>query len=134
MTAQIKYSEALQKAKDAREEAGKLAKDALSEGAKAIFEEYPKLTGFRWTQYTPYFNDGEACEFSVNTDPCIRTEADEEFLDEYDNEDESLKPAFEAVSKLLGSVGEEDMQFVFGDHCEVTATRDGFEVEEYSHD
>lgn len=23
------------------------------------------LVGIRWTQYTPYFNDGDACEFSV---------------------------------------------------------------------
>ena len=26
-----------------------------------------KVTTITWTQYTPYFNDGEPCEFSVNT-------------------------------------------------------------------
>lgn len=25
---------------------------------------HPKVSKVRWTQYTPYFNDGEACEFS----------------------------------------------------------------------
>lgn len=28
---------------------------------------HPKVTKVRWSQYTPYFNDGEACEFGVNT-------------------------------------------------------------------
>jgi hypothetical protein len=27
---------------------------------------HPKVTKVRWTQYTPYFNDGEACEFSTH--------------------------------------------------------------------
>ncbi len=27
---------------------------------------YPQVKEVRWTQYTPYFNDGESCEFSVN--------------------------------------------------------------------
>jgi hypothetical protein len=26
----------------------------------------PKVTGVAWTQYTPYFNDGEECVFGVN--------------------------------------------------------------------
>lgn len=36
---------------------------------KKVFEIYweqnPKVYAVQWTQYTPYFNDGEACEFSV---------------------------------------------------------------------
>ncbi len=40
--------------------------------AKKLFNEYPELTSFGWTQYTPYFNDGEACQFnSHHTDPFI---------------------------------------------------------------
>lgn len=31
-----------------------------------IFNSYPKITGFSWTQYTPYFNDGDTCEFYTN--------------------------------------------------------------------
>ena len=35
---------------------------------KNLFEETPKLKSFAWSQYTPYFNDGETCEFSANVD------------------------------------------------------------------
>lgn len=28
------------------------------------FENYPEISHFRWEQYTPYFNDGDSCEFS----------------------------------------------------------------------
>ncbi|HWJ26014.1 MAG TPA: hypothetical protein VNS32_05695, partial [Flavisolibacter sp.] len=31
-----------------------------------LFEKYPGVKNVRWTQYTPYFNDGDACEFSSN--------------------------------------------------------------------
>lgn len=45
-------------------EAGKIA---IGDVAKAFFERNPSVHGFRWTQYTPYWMDGEECEFSVNT-------------------------------------------------------------------
>jgi hypothetical protein len=31
-----------------------------------LFKQAPNLKSFGWTQYTPYFNDGDTCEFSVN--------------------------------------------------------------------
>ena len=30
-----------------------------------FFDEYPEVETLKWTQYTPYFNDGSPCEFSV---------------------------------------------------------------------
>lgn len=49
--------------------------------AKGLFAEYEELKSFGWTQYTPYFNDGESCEFSSNhTDPFING------FDEYSDE------------------------------------------------
>lgn len=38
------------------------------ENMQPLFEavlNYPTIVEFGWTQYTPYFNDGEPCEFSV---------------------------------------------------------------------
>lgn len=35
---------------------------------KPVFEECEIIQSFSWNQYTPYFNDGDACEFSVNLD------------------------------------------------------------------
>lgn len=42
--------------------------DGLREYAQEIFDKYPKLHSFAWTQYTPYFNDGEPCEFGIHAD------------------------------------------------------------------
>ena len=32
----------------------------------SIFDTFPTLEWFSWTQYTPYFNDWDTCEFSVH--------------------------------------------------------------------
>lgn len=37
--------------------------------SKELFEKFPTLEYFRWTQYTPYFNDGDECIFRVNNEP-----------------------------------------------------------------
>jgi hypothetical protein len=38
-------------------------KATLTFGSAELFEEFPELESFSWTQYTPYFNDGDTCEF-----------------------------------------------------------------------
>jgi hypothetical protein len=45
-----------------------LTKEVLLKKAKLIFDKHPALSSFGWTQYTPYFNDGEACYFGVQAD------------------------------------------------------------------
>ena len=58
-----------------QEEIKKLKKEMVeasnkifTELTKEIFVEHPKVKSFGWTQYTPYFNDGDTCYFSVHTD------------------------------------------------------------------
>lgn len=41
------------------------SKTAVEEHFKRFFEKYPQVAGIRWTQYTPYFNDGDPCSFGV---------------------------------------------------------------------
>ena len=41
-------------------------KNSLSALFQEVFERYPEITVIKWTQYTPYFNDGDTCEFYVN--------------------------------------------------------------------
>lgn len=41
-------------------------KNILTPVFKEFFELYPFVKGVAWTQYTPYFNDGEPCEFGVH--------------------------------------------------------------------
>ena len=45
-----------------QEQAQTLFKDITKE----FFQKNPGITGVVWTQYTPYFNDGDTCEFRVN--------------------------------------------------------------------
>ena len=41
--------------------------DIFTDLQKEIFTKYPELESFGWSQYTPYFNDGDTCVFSANT-------------------------------------------------------------------
>lgn len=103
---------------------------AFKEESKAIFEKYPEIENFSWTQYTPYFNDGDECAFSVNTDPKINGN------DEYEEESEKInEKAFRDISKLLNEIDEQSMKAIWGDHMEVTISRSGkISSDEYSHD
>lgn len=38
----------------------------FEEAAKELFKNNPSLKSFSWTQYTPHFNDGDPCTFSVH--------------------------------------------------------------------
>lgn len=45
----------------------------------------PTIVEFGWRQYTPYFNDGEPCNFGAHG-VWVRTDADEDVDDEYELE------------------------------------------------
>jgi hypothetical protein len=42
------------------------SKEAFKEGMRHFFEQYPFVAMVAWTQYTPWFNDGDPCEFGVH--------------------------------------------------------------------
>lgn len=122
-------------------------KAALSEALQELFVEHPKLISIRWLQYTPYFNDGETCEFSVNNPYIKFAGLSDEAGDDGDGFDsysdwqdkqtpypEGFKAADKAVSDIFKLIPDELMLAVFNDHSQVTATREGFEVEEYEHE
>lgn len=49
----------------------------------------PTIVEFGWRQYTPYFNDGDTCEFGVHgvwvrTTADVDVEEDDEYYDSYD--------------------------------------------------
>jgi len=50
------------------EKVNKESKKLISQGFKDLFKRYPDLKSFSWTQYTPYFNDGDECIFGANTE------------------------------------------------------------------
>lgn len=147
------------------EEVSKMIKDEGQKALKAAFDEvfkkYPELHGVVWTQYTPYFNDGEECEFRVRElcpivcpkDLGIENEhyyeGDESFECEsdgkefctisimYDHQEKYKDNKYHDIDSDVGEIGSVDdqvMQAVFGNHVKVVATREGFDVEDYDHD
>lgn len=146
------YLLAKSKLEEAKKEAAEAARSAFADGAKSLLERHPVLNSFGWTQYTPYFNDGDECVFSANTDyPHIRFAA--VGCDDDDDDDDCEWSDFKARRKLVygGQLTEEEsaglavieflrhfddeaMEAMFGDHVKVTVTRDGTEVDEYEHD
>ena len=106
---------------------------------RAFFANAPVVSAVRWEQFTPYFNDGDTCTFNVYSDGAIRFDGEEDFSETWDLR-EVADPARKAAVELLRSTfpdlarAENAFLTVFGDHAQITATREGFEVTEYSHD
>jgi hypothetical protein len=142
---------ALKKAYDDKLEEG--GEDALKEAFKELFDKHPRLESVIWAQYTPYFNDGDPCYFGVHDFDPVVSEAEDADEDEEEEEygdtdysygertyalkksgDKELEAIAEAVSDLNGDIPDDVLEHVFGDHCKIIATREGFEVREYSHD
>lgn len=129
---------------EAKKELKKVATNLFREVTQELFDEYPNLKSFGWSQYTPYFNDGETCTFSVNGSyPTINGYNTN--TGEYEDGEEGDEPAFEelepeveeraaAVSTLLNAIPDEVMLEMFGDHQKITVTRKGITQEDYSHD
>lgn len=130
----------------------KLKEDGLSafrEEFSKFFEGHPDIKSIRWHQYTPYFNDGEECVFDVYPPDVFRypSPKKEKSLDEFEDEGDNIEDldadtdddGWEyfpgEVKSFWGSLDDSTIfQAVFGDHVRVTATREGFTIEEYDHD
>lgn len=146
-----------EKFSDFEKEKRKLA-DSLKENFQTIFmpifEKYPEIKAFGWTQYTPYFNDGESCEFSVNELSAAGgdDEVDErdwlwEGLPSLDYKDKTKLSSYaqswatlemvhdlDALNEAFTKIPDDVFENMFGDHVYVVVDRDGVTVEEYDHD
>ena len=127
--------------------------EKLKEVFKIFWEANPYVNVVCWSQYTPHFNDGDECVFSIG-EVTISNLNDKSQFDrlnwgEYDGEDETiwtdLTDGLEDVmyvDKMLNELRhflysasmKEILKGLFGDHCRVYATREGFEVQEYDHE
>jgi predicted SnoaL-like aldol condensation-catalyzing enzyme len=130
----------------------KHGKKALAQLFKEFFEAAPEVDAVKWTQYTPHFNDGDACTFSVHEFEYVleeeaaatKAQAAEEGREVDDEDDTEGVSSYSLKGKLKKSAesleeqtsGLEDLFLgAFDDHVKVTATRDGeFNTQEYSHD
>jgi hypothetical protein len=158
MLSEIKEKQA--EIKKMQNELQKKSAEIFLSSFKKLFEENPTLKSFSWSQYTPYFNDGDTCYFSANTDylwingdqeddaswsqekkviswgTYNREKRIYEGRIEQDNPeyDKELTEASSKVKKFLSVFDEDFYQRQFGDHVQVTVTENGIETEGYEHD
>ena len=128
---------------EAKKKVTEQGKGELSKAFVELFDKHPTLKAVKWTQYTPYFNDGSPCTFGINEWSAKidgrkskydddDEDGDSSFVGEYELErSEALKDDIDALFRVAS---EEAFEASFGDHVKVVATRDGFDIEEYSHD
>jgi hypothetical protein len=106
---------------------------ALKASLSAIFDEFPELTAVSWTQYTPSFNDGDACVFGVGEVEFRTADMDDDDWDcTYGLKNQPMREALDALNGAIQSEAMEIvLQSVFGDGVRVIATKKKIDVEEY---
>ena len=88
-----------------------------------LFNEYPELKKFSFTGYTPAFNDGEECTFTLGTDY-------PEINDDEGNKEINIQ-LNNIVSTYLNILPAEYYNSHFGTNFRVIATRESVDVEDY---
>lgn len=113
-----------------------------------FFEAAPECKTVTWTQYTPYFNDGDACVFGVN-EPSFSSNLPEDieemsyygdgspedgWLHTYRNRSDN--PAYKNLERKLQEI--DTLLESLGDHSQILVANypDGIKVtvESYDHD
>ncbi len=155
-----RLSELRAQVEKARNEMKEAAQNVVKDGTKEIFNTYGDIIhSFGWRQYTPYFNDGDSCEFSMH-ELFVIAHAD---LDEYedhgdwvyegspsfmsysygsevsritgDQADDRYIEAKQACESIYSALATGDLaKDVFGDHVKVIFTPEGVDVEDYQHE
>ncbi len=117
---------------------------------KGLFAEFPNIEAIRWTQYAPYFNDGDPCVFRVHDadyklvspDKSESSSGNAEDADEYGDWIEAYRPSKDKApehnavcgfSRALQEIGS-SMEDVFGTDKQIICTRESIRVESYDHD
>lgn len=146
-----------------KKEAMTKMKDAFTPAFQEFFEKYPQIQYVYWTQYTPYFNDGDPCEFGVNEKSISLDEHTEDFDEEagiqsymlnhslswykehnssgyYDSiikalENEELTVMLKSAFKDLGKFDQipDEVYQALGEGL-VVVSRNGIDIREYEHE
>jgi hypothetical protein len=137
-----------------------ISTDIFDDFRNYIFDKYSKLESFGWNQYTPYFNDGETCVFYANTD---YIKINDEWVDNcnwssevniinwgtWNSETKSYvgrvdepNPDYDvelsnACSEIIEFLNNFDNDFYldkFGDHAEITVTKNKIDISDCDHE
>lgn len=151
MTAITQFNEKLSNFEKQKKILIKELKNDLKDVMKELFATIPDIKTIYWTQYTPYFMDGDECVFSINDilvsnsvkaiadyagddlgdDDLWAEDANNVSKDYIPNKEhrKTLKDFSSTIHKNQSLIKE-----IFGDHVKVIGTRNGFKTEEYEHD
>lgn len=119
-------------------------KPSLEEAITDLQRLVPGLTAVRWRQYTPYFNDGDECVFSIGEKYFNLGATDQEsgdyedgFSSLWSTEAKALsaeaQTALKTFSRNLNDISDL-LKTALGDHAKVTLSATGIEVTEYDHE
>ena len=152
-TLQAKFDELLEKQRALQQEFQTTAQQLFKETTKEFFELNPMVNAIVWTQYTPYFNDGDTCEFSVGCATFTNSDGSDIRWGEYNGDEEGVwcygadcyneetppegfdSDLCDSFDSMIQSAEMQDvMKAMFGDHVQVFATREGFDVNDHDHD
>jgi SepF-like predicted cell division protein (DUF552 family) len=142
-----KVTEASNRIKEEQKKLAELVKNDIKDVFNEMFVLNPKLQSFSWTQYTPYFNDGDECIFRVNGyldveyDNVEYTELGKWNADKaistnevyYETTPEVAKVVY-PILQLLENIDDDVFKTIFGDHVKIIVTPNGIDIEEYYHD
>ena len=127
------FSQSLQDFQAKVEALQKEFQNLFQDRVKVVFDAVPALEKIEIIQYTPYFMDGDVCEFSISSvsfyDDVEKSHGYEEDFD-CPSEQQVLK---DALNKFIYQ-NDELMKTMYGDHAIISITREGTEVDEYEHD
>ncbi|NDF17112.1 MAG: hypothetical protein EB079_03975 [Verrucomicrobia bacterium] len=138
----------------------KLSEEVFDDFIKTIFNDSEELESFGWYQYTPYFDDGNVCMFSANTDYLLvngqPVDESDWYLEEnittwgvWDNSiksyvgqikeknikyNKNLSKLVDNISDFLSKFDNDFFLQRFGDHAIVTITKTGVQISDYDHD
>lgn len=150
------YNKMVQEYSDFRQRMKEEFKTVFEKASSTFFQLVPEVKSIIWTQYTPYFNDGDTCYFSVHEFSFSNFIPDSPigyFYDSYQDDDNcednswsysswGMKKSSLSAEKIelcnsfesLINANEEFMQEILGDHVLVHVTANGVEVSDYDHD
>lgn len=97
---QTNYEEQLKPLLETKENYIKEGKKAMRQVFSKFFEENPDTLYVFWQQYTPYFNDGEQCEFGVHDFYSVALNEDAQLP--RDKEGNKILPTLEYVLENIG--------------------------------
>lgn len=130
----------------------KLGKKAAKELLELFFDKNPDINAIRWSQYTPYYSDGDTCEFGIwdilvsfdatpkdegvyhemhdyGEHPLTESGKNKEYIASLKKKVERFREKMEEISKIF--------QHAFGDHIQVTVFNDGkltLSIDSYEHE